>query len=218
MDRMSSSKSPKVLGLVNMIPATSSSSTERERLDVDTAAASLGTVTTSKPPKVTDAGLVPWAESGMIDLVPDVSPGLVPGAHEEESRELAGCTGGGLQCGGGHPGDLAQRDFELDQELEPALGAVGGGGGMDVGQAGQHGDGVTDLGVVLHRARAQWVGTEIDRELAVAQAGEMADEVAFRDLGECHRGCPAVHLGDDLFDGGLGDTRGAQLPGPASGH
>ena len=27
---------------------------------------SLGTVVTSYPPKVTDAGLVPWAESGMI--------------------------------------------------------------------------------------------------------------------------------------------------------
>ena len=68
MARMSSSNSPKVLGLVSMIPATSSSSTARNASTSTQPRASLGTVTTSNPARVTEAGLVPWAESGMTTL------------------------------------------------------------------------------------------------------------------------------------------------------
>ncbi len=147
-------------------------------------------------------------------LVPLDSQGVEPGPHEQESGELARRPGRGLQGGGGHAGDLAQRLFELDQELEPPLGAVGGRGGMDVGQAGQAGHGVADLGVVLHGARAQRVGAEIDGELAVAETGEVADEVALRHLGQCHRGGPPMVLGHELLERPTSGTSGRpELPG-----
>ncbi len=117
-----------------------------------------GTVTTSYPPSVTDAGLVPWAESGMITLWRGTPLGLVPGAHEQEPGELAGRTGRRLEGGGGHARHLAERLLELDQQSEPALGHRRGSGRVDPGQAGQAGHRVAHLGVVLHRARPERVG------------------------------------------------------------
>ena len=70
---------------------------------------------------------------------------------------------------------------------QPALGERGRGRGVDAGQAGQRGHRVADLRVVLHRARAERVGAEVDRELAVGEPGEVADQVALGHLGERHR-------------------------------
>ena len=127
---------------------------------------------------------MPWAESGMMTRCRSWPWAVVPGPHEQQPGQLAGRPGGRLQGGGGHAGDLAQRLFQLDQQLQPALGAGGRGGRVDLGQAGQGGHRVADLGVVLHGARAQRVGPEVDRELPVAEPGEVADEVALGHLGQ----------------------------------
>ncbi len=209
---MSSSNSPKVLGLVSMIPATSSSSTACNASTSTQPRPSLGTVTTSNPARVTEAGLVPCAESGMTTLC-RVAP-LAPCQARMSRRPVSSpaAPGGRLHGGGGHPGDLAQGGLELDEKLEPALDAVGGRGRMDIGEAGERGDRVADLGVVLHGARAQGVGAQIDGELAVAQAGEVSHQIAFGHLGEVQRDAAAMGFGNELVERGLGDAGGAQLP------
>ena len=78
---------------------------------------------------------------------------------------------------------------------------------MDVGEAGHRGGGVAGLGVVLHRARPERVGAEVDGVLAVGEAGEVGDEVPLGHLGQLHgsreRNCSgtsssAVHSGSPL--------------------
>ena len=59
----------------------------------------------------------------------------------------------------------------------------GGRGRVDVGQAGQRGRVVAQLGVVLHGARPERVGAEVDRVLPVGQPGEVGDQVALGHLG-----------------------------------
>ena len=118
----------------------------------------------------------------------------------------------GCRVAAGHAGDLAQRGLQLDQQLEPALGERRRRAGVDPGQAGEGGHGVADLGVVLHRARTERVGPEVDRELAVAQPGEVADQVALGHLGQGHRlGAPVLGR-DQLVEPPLGDPGRPQLP------
>ena len=76
---------------------------------------------------------MPWAESGMITRRRARSPlALVVGAHQQQPGQLAGRPGRGLQGGGAMPGDRAERLFELDEQLEPALGARRRGGRVDL--------------------------------------------------------------------------------------
>ncbi len=112
--------------------------------------------------------------------------GLVVGPHQQEARELAGRSGRGLQGGRRHPGDRAEHLFELDQHLEPSLGARSRGAGMDMGEARQGRAGVGGLRVVLHRARAERVGAEIDGVLAMGETGEVSHEVALGDFWQRH--------------------------------
>ena len=215
MDRMSSSKSPNVLGLVSMIPATSSSSTAWSASTSTQPRRSLGTVTTSKPPSVTDAGLVPWAESGMITLC-RVCPLASNQARMSSSpvsspaAPAAGCRVAAAMPVISH----SAASSSTRSSSHPWMQLVGS-GGVDVGQSREHGHRVADLGVVLHRARAQRVRAEIDGELAVAEAGEVADQVTLGHLGQLDGAGAAMGVGDELLDRELGDTRGAELPGAA---
>ena len=96
---------------------------------------------------------------------------------------------GRLQRGGGHPGHLAQGLLELHHQRQPALGVSdAGAAGCTPASPGSDGHRVADLGVVLHGARPQRVGPEIDRELAVGQAGEVGDQVALGHLGQTATG------------------------------
>ena len=150
-------------------------------------------------------------------LVADPALGRVPGPHQQQSGELAGRPGRRLQGGGGHAGDLAQRLLQLDQQRQPALGHRRRGGRMDAGEAGQPGHRVAHLGVVLHGARPERVRPEVDRELAVGQAGEVGHQVPLGHLGHRRRGLPAaVGLGHEFLDRHLGDPGRAEGPGPAS--
>ena len=89
---------------------------------------------------------------------------------------------------------------------------------VDVGQPGQGGDGVAHLGVVLHGARAERVGAEVDGELAVAEPGEVADEVALGDLGQRRRRGAAVAAGTSSSSGDSGTpvVRSCQARRPGS--
>ena len=59
------SNSPSVLGSVIISPASSSSTDPRRASRSVLPSASEGSVTTSNPAMAADAGLVPWAESGI---------------------------------------------------------------------------------------------------------------------------------------------------------
>ena len=119
------------------------------------------------------------------------------------------------------------------QQLQPALGAaLGRRGRVDAGQAGQGGDVVAELRVVLHGARPERVGAEVDRVLPVGQPGEVGDQVALGDLGAAapgssrqpsgrdqlrragHSGTPVVR-NDQACRPGLGQLEDGRLGVPA---
>ena len=74
ISRMSFSKTPSVLGLVIMTAATELSSRPPRSATSTVPSLLLRTVTTSRPARAAEAGLVPWAESGMSTRVRAVSP------------------------------------------------------------------------------------------------------------------------------------------------
>ena len=81
----------------------------------------------------------------------------------------------------GHPGQagqLLEGVLQAPQDLEGALDLLGRLGRVQAGEAGQGGDRLGDLGVVLHGARAERVEAQVDREVAVGQAGVVAHQVA----------------------------------------
>ena len=87
-----------------------------------------------------------------------------------------------------------------------------GAAGWTPARPGQSGHGVTDLGVVLHGARPERVGPEVDRELPVGQSGEVGHQVALGHLGQGNRLTAEVSLGNELLERNLGDPRGAERP------
>jgi hypothetical protein len=111
---------------------------------------------------------------------------VVVRAHQQQARQLTGRPGCGLQSGGLHPGDRAEALLELDEELEPALGARSRSSRVDLCEARERRTGVGGLRVVLHRARTEWVRAEIDRVLAVSEACEVRDEVTLGDFRQRH--------------------------------
>ena len=170
---MSSSNRPSVFGLVSMMPATSSSSTDRSAaMSTQPAVVARDGRRPRSRPRVTDAGLVPWAESGMITLWRTLAPGLVPGPHQQQPGQLAGRAGRRLQRGGGHAGHLAERLLELDQQRQPALGRARPGppGGRRPGP-GSPATVSHTFGLYFMVHEPERVGAEVDRELAVATAG-----------------------------------------------
>ena len=66
------------------------------------------------------------------------------------------------------PGDLGQGALELPQQLERALRDLVGRHRMEVGEAGQAGRPLVELGVELHGARAERVEPGVDRVVELA--------------------------------------------------
>ena len=117
----------------------------------------------------------------------DAAVGVVVGAHQQEPGQLAGRAGRRLQRRGVHAGDRAQGVLELHEQLEPPLARRAGVAGWTSARPGQGGDLVADLRVVLHRARPERVGAEVDRELPVLEPGEVRHQVALGHLGQRDR-------------------------------
>ena len=121
------------------------------------------------------------------DPTPTIAVRLVVRGHQQQARQLAGRTGRGLQRGCCHPRHLAQGVLELDHQLEPTLRHARRRSRVDVRQAGHRRDRVAQLGVVLHGAGPERVGPEVDRELPVAQPGEVGNQISLRHLGDVRR-------------------------------
>jgi hypothetical protein len=129
------------------------------------------------------AGLVPCAESGTRILTAlGVAAVQVVLAHDQHAGQLAVRAGRGLQGDGSEAADLGQIDLQLEQELHRTLGHLRILQGVQVGEAGQAGRLLVDLGVVLHGARPQRVEGGVDGHVLLAQAHEVAHHVELAQL------------------------------------
>ena len=111
----------------------------------------------------------------------------VVGADHQDAGQLAVRAGGGLERDRVHAADLDQPALQLPQQLERALGELVGSERVERGEAGQPGGPLVDLGVVLHRARAQRIEAAVDRVVELREADEVADDFGLGQLGQAGR-------------------------------
>ena len=91
-----------------------------------------------------------------------VAPGLVIGADHEDARQLALRSGGRLERHGSHATDLGEHRLQLEQQLQRSLGDFIGRFRVQGREARQSGGPLVQLGIELHRARAERVETGVD--------------------------------------------------------
>src|SRR5438105_3692190 len=89
-----------------------------------------------------------------------------------------------MQRGVRKPGDLFERLLETPHQLERPLGVGRFLERMQSRVAGQRRDALVQLGVVLHRARAERVKAGVEVEVALGEAVEVAHDLGLRDLGQ----------------------------------
>ncbi len=147
--------------------------------------------------------------------------GAVIGPGHQHPGQLAMRPGRGLETDRREPADFAQQLGEEPLELEAALAERGGIVRMGAGEARQAGRPFVQLGVVLHRARAERVEVDVDRVVQPAQAVEVADELELADLRQAGRLASAGRLGNGRLArrgrlGGGGWGREADRPSPGA--
>ena len=145
---------------------------------------------------------------------------------------------GRLQGGRRHAGDLAQGVVQVTSSSSQPWVSERRRRRVDTGRArAVRPTVVAELGVVLHRARTERVGAEVDRVLAVRQPGEVGDQVTLGHLGQRAPGSSAQVPGRDQLVGrplrarrwcgtdqaappGLGQLEDRRLvrPGPSGGR
>ena len=135
----------------------------------------------------------------------DLRPGgvaavLVVGLDEHQAGELTVGAGGGLHGHALHTRDLAQQRVDRVDRLQAALDGLDGLQRMDLGEAGQRGHGLVDLGVVLHRAGAEGIEAIVDTVHALGQGGIMTDQVILADMGKVQL---ALALLGEFHDGNV---------------
>ena len=136
---------------------------------------------------------------GHEDLVAfGVAAGAVVGADHQDAGQLAVRAGRRLERDGVHAADLDERLLELPQQLERALGDLVGRQRVERGEAGQPGGPLVDLGVALHRARAERVEARVDRVVQLRQVDEVADDLGLVELGQGRRLRAPVLGGDPV--------------------
>ena len=136
---------------------------------------------------------------GDEDLGPvRVAAVAVVGPDHEDAGQLALGTGRGLEGDRLHARDLGQGAFQLPEQLQRALGDLVGGHRVELGEAAQAGGPLVELGVELHRARAERVEPGVDRVVELAQVDVVADDVRLVHLGEGGRGDPASRRGQPI--------------------
>ena len=124
---------------------------------------------------------------GREDLGAVLAAVLVVGAGQQHAGELAVRAGARLEADVREAGDLAERLLELPHQLQRALGALRVLRGVQAGVAGQRGDALVQLRVVLHRARAERVEAGVEVEVALREPVVVADDLRLGDLGELGR-------------------------------
>ena len=97
---------------------------------------SLGTWPHPYPARVTDAGLVPWAESGMSIVRRMRALRLVIRPHDQEAGQFAGRSRRRLEGCPGHAGEAAQDVLGLEEHRQGPLGEAGRGRRVEVAEAG----------------------------------------------------------------------------------
>ena len=132
-------------------------------------------------------------------LRPAVLPAvLVVCAREQDARQLAVGARARLQRHVREPGDLGQRRLEVPHQGQRALRPGGGLHRMQARVAGQRRDPLVQLGVVLHRARAERVEARVQVEVALGDPVEVAHDLRLGDLGQPRRLRPAQALGQEV--------------------
>jgi hypothetical protein len=103
----------------------------------------------------TEAGLVPWAESGMTTVSSLPALRLEVGAHQQQAAQLALRARRGLQRHVRQADDGPEVALQAVQQLEGPLRAVVLLQRVQRREAGQRRRLLVDLRVVLHRARTR---------------------------------------------------------------
>ena len=145
------------------------------------------------------AGLVPCAESGMMNFLARIALRLVPRPRQQNAGEFAVRARRRLQGDGVHAGNLEQTLLQkLDDFHDPLRQRVRA-VGMRVGQTLDARNVLVHPRVVFHGARAQRIHPEVDgiiprrepREVAddldLAQFGQQARRLAMRLAEQCGR-------------------------------
>ncbi len=83
-----------------------------------------------------------------------------------------------------HAAHFGEHLLELEQQRQRALQMFGQRHGMELREAGKTRHDFVDLGIVLHRARAQRVELALDGEVALRQPGEMTQHFKLTELWE----------------------------------
>ena len=113
---------------------------------------------------------------------------LVVGAGEQHAGELAvraGATAAARRAAGRR--SRASALLELVHQLQRALGALGVLQRVQARVAGQRGDALVQLRVVLHRARAERVEAGVEVEVALGEPVVVADDLRLGDLRQLRR-------------------------------
>ena len=137
---------------------------------------------------------------GNQNLLARIALRLVPGAREQDSRELAVRARRRLQRDRVHAGDFEQASLQQVQNLENPLRERVGPVRMRLGQPLDARDKFVHARVVLHGARAQRIHAEIDRVVPSGEAREVADNLDLGELGQlrvvsCACAAPSSALG-----------------------
>src|SRR5918992_2359210 len=109
-------------------------------------------------------------------------------ARHEQAGELAVRACGGLKADRGEAADLPEQLSQEPHQLQAPLAEVPRIERVRLGEAREPRGPLVDLGVVLHRARAEGVEADLDRMVEVAEAVEMSQQVELAHLGEMRSG------------------------------
>ena len=132
---------------------------------------------------------------------------LVVGARQQHAGELAVRAGARLQRDVRQPGDLGERALQLPHQPQRALRAPRVLERVQARVAGQRGDPLVQLRVVLHRARAERVEAGVEVEVALREAVVVADDLR---LGDLRAAAPARCGGSGRAAGRRGAARRAR--------
>ncbi len=130
----------------------------------------------------------------------------VVGAAQQHPGQLAVRAGAGLQRHVRQAADLRQGALQVPHQLERPLGAARRLEGVQARVAGQGGDPLVQLRVVLHRARAQRVEAGVEVEVALAEPVVVAHDLGLGHLGQLGRRLAAQARGQQLVERPLGDV------------
>ena len=132
---------------------------------------------------------------------------LVVGAREQDARELAVRARARLQRDVRQPRDLGERVLELPHQPQRALGAARRLRRVQARVPRQRRDALVQLGVVLHRARAERIEARVEVEVALREPVVVADDLGLGDLRQPRRLGAAHARGQELVERALGDVQ-----------